>query len=77
MKMNESRRFFLFLLTLSLFLTPVYSTVPKSPATQSPMLPFTDIDQHWAKDSIARAFDLYTLLDHYDMLKYEDSCYKM
>lgn len=66
MKMNESRRFFLFLLTLSLFLTPVYSTVPKSPATQSPMLPFTDIDQHWAKDTIIRASEKNIVIGYGD-----------
>ena len=66
MKMNESRRFFLFLLTLSLFLTPVYSTVPKSPATKSPMLPFTDINQHWATDAITRAFEKNIVLGYGD-----------
>ena len=51
--------------TLSLLLTPVYSTEPSDQITK-PFL-FVDIDHHWAMDAILRAFekniDLYTLIE--------------
>ena len=66
MKTNDSRRFLISLLTLSLFLTPGYSTELNSQATKSPTLPFTDIDQHWALESITRAFENNIVLGYGD-----------